>query len=132
MIGYLLIGTGIMAAALGGFGLWQKHRADAAVERAEAVQMQFDTCASANADLTAKFDGLHADANRFRDAAARAQARAARALKEAQAREEQERSEREAMEALLTHPPSIEPKEVVCARADDILRGVVRDSLRND
>lgn len=124
--------VGIVILALGGFGAWQKYRADAAVAEAGALEARAVIAEQANAGLTTQLAGLNADANRFRDAATRAQARAAKALKDAKAREEQERSERDAMEALLSHPPSTEPKEVVCARADDILRGVVRDSLRND
>lgn len=130
MIGYLLIGGGILVALLGGFGLWEKHRADAAVAERDAIASQLDTCAGANADLTTKFNGLQAEADRFKTAATKAQARAAKAIADAAKRQEADAAELAILSGILASPPSPEPIAGVCARADTILRSVVKEERR--
>lgn len=125
---YLAGIVGIVVLALGGFGLWQKHRADAADERADALDAQLELCASSNVTLTDKLKGLQADADRFADAAKRAQSRSAHAIAEAAKQQEADAAQISRLAAIVNRPPSHD--EQACARADAVLRGLIDGSVR--
>lgn len=115
--------VGIVMLALGGFGAWQKHRADAADERADALDAQLELCAASNATLTDKLRGLQSDADAFRSEASRQQAKSAKELAEAAKQRAADEAQVARLAAIINRPPSTDGD--ACARADRILRGLI-------
>lgn len=125
---YLAGIVGIVVFALGGFGAWEKHRADAAVAELSAVEDRMATCTTANSELTERLRGLDADVKRQADAAMRMQTRSSRALAEAAKQRADDEARIAGLNAVVNRQPT-RTDGGTCARADATLRDLISGSV---
>lgn len=124
----LIIGNVVTALLFGGYGAWQKLRADTQESRADAAEAQYDLCAVSNGQLTKDLEELRANNKSLLTQGKRRLARADKELEEANKKSTADDAEIARLAAIVNKKPSTDGE--VCARADNILRGLVTDSLR--